>query len=89
MVSLNVSSGILTASPLHLGFRLYVNKSYATLAAAPGQLDAFTTSTREALTTVFQGRLSLTTATRATEVYIRSVFASAWPNAVQGMRLLL
>ena len=79
------STGIFTTSPIHLGFRLYVNKSYSALAATPGQLDAFISSTREALAIAFKGPLTQGPNTPSeTEVYIRSVFASAWPNATQG-----
>ena len=93
VVSLDPSTGIFTASPLHLGFRLYINKSYAALAATPGLLDAFTSSTHDALGIAFNGppivNLGLNTPSSETEVYIRSTFASAWPNASQGMFLIL
>ena len=89
VVSLDLSTGIFIASPIHLGFRLHVNKSYAALAATPGQLDAFTSSTRDALVIAFKGPLSLIRPSRETEVYIRSIFASAWPNAAQGARLII
>ena len=85
VVSLDPSTGIFTASPIHLGFRLHVNKSYTALAATPGQLDAFIASTREALAIAFKGPLTLgLDMPSETEVYIRSTFASAWPNATQG-----
>ena len=88
MVSLDPSTGIFTASPIHLGFRLHVNKSYSALAATPGQLDAFISSTRGALVIAFKGPitrdLDAVNAASETEVYIRSVLPSAWPNASQG-----
>ena len=93
MVSLDPSTGIFTASPIHLGFRLHVNKSYSALAATPGQLDAFISSTRGALAIAFKGPITLGrdavhAASSETEVYIRSVLPSAWPNAAQGTYLL-
>ena len=35
-ISMDPLTGIYTASPKHLGFRLYINMSYAALAATPG-----------------------------------------------------
>ena len=90
MVSFDPSTSIFTASPIHLGFRLHINKSYTALIATPGQLHAFIASTHDAIVTVFRGpSTEYLDIANATEVYIRDTFASAWPNAAQGMCLII
>ena len=80
-------SHLFIASPTHLGFRLHVNTSFAALIAAPSRLDAFVSSTRNALSIAFQGPLNqdLSTPAEKTRVYIRgTAYASAWPDLSKG-----
>ena len=84
VVSLDALSGVFSISSTRLGFRLYVNLSYAALADT-GQLNTFISSTRDAIAIAFRGPIGLNTDTPSlTKVYIRSMYASAWPNTTQG-----
>lgn len=90
VISYDSKTGSFTASPAHLGFRLHVNMSYSVLASVPGQIEAFISSTREALAIVFindvpAGAVSISQQT--TGVYIRSAYASAWPSPDNGESL--
>ena len=59
------------------------------LTSTPGLLDSFASSTHNALVNAFTRPVTPgVNATSVTEIYIRTTFASAWPDATQGIRLI-
>ena len=73
--------------PYALGFRLYINTSYAALTATSLRYYTFVSSTHDALVIAFTRPLTpgITNATREVEINIHTTFASAWPDATQSM----